>query len=134
MLFFSHIYFTRMTKSKKRRTKHQRAKLKSSSLPVETRAGEALTVFWTVTVLTVLATNVVTLFAHFYVIANPTAEKMVLLKGLLMFTGSLVGGVSLVVLPILYRIRIVPLPPGLAVFGACAAAAPILAALVGAFR
>ncbi|MEM8943833.1 MAG: hypothetical protein AAGD11_01515 [Planctomycetota bacterium] len=97
--------------------------------PLESRASESLTVFWAVTVLMVLMMNLVCIGVHYYVAANPDAEKMQLLKGLLLFTGSLVGGVSLIVLPILYRVRKVPPPPGLAVFGACVAAAPILAAI-----
>jgi len=103
-------------------------------MSAETRASESITVFWAVTVLMVLMANLVTLFAHYYVAANPDAEKMALLKGLLLFTGSLVGGVSLILLPILYRVRKVPPPPGLSVFGACVAAAPILAVLAGALQ
>jgi len=119
-----------MKKSKKKRTSQKVPAGKNNIAPAETRASESLTLFWVVTVLTVLAANLVTVFAHFYVEANPDAEKMALLKGLLLFTGSLVGGVSLIVLPILYRVRRVPPPPGLAVFGACVAVAPILAVIV----
>jgi len=101
-----------------------------ASAPVETRGSESLTVFWVVTVLTVMLTNVLAIAAHFYQLANPDAELIALLKGLMLFSGSLVGLVSLVVLPILYRVRQSRPPRGLAVFGACAAAAPILALLV----
>ncbi len=121
-----------MAKRKKNRTQ-KKALGKTSHAPVETKASESLTVFWTVTVLTVLVTNVMTIAAHYYLVANPEAEKMALLKGLLLFTGALVGGVSLIVLPILYRVRKVLPPPGLAVFGACVAVAPILAAVAQAF-
>jgi len=118
-----------MAKRKKTRSQKKVAG-KTSTPPVETKASESLTVFWTVTVLTVLVTNVMTIAAHYYLAANPEAEKMALLKGLLLFTGALVGGVSLVVLPVLYRVRKVPLPPGLAFFGACVAVAPLLAVLI----
>ena len=122
-----------MAKRKKTRSQ-KKATGKTSHASAETKASDSLTVFWTVTVLTVLVTNVMTIAAHYYLVANPEAEKMALLKGLLMFTGALVGGVSLIVLPILYRVRKVPPPPGLAVFGACVAVAPILVVLAQTFR
>lgn len=123
-----------MAKGKQKKSKHKANSNAAKALPSETRTGESLTVFWAVTVLMVLMADLVMIGAHFYLQANPEAEKMALLKGLLLFTGSLVGGASLIVLPILYRIRQVPPPPGLAVFGACVAAAPILTVIVQALR
>jgi len=123
-----------MKKNKKKRPRQKVPAGKNNIAPAETRAGESLTLFWVVTVLTVLAANLVTVFAHFYVEANPDAEKMALLKGLLLFTGSLVGVVSLIVLPVLYRVRQVPPPLGLTAFGVCVATAPILTVIVQAFQ
>ncbi len=114
--------------SKKKRTNGKNA------APLETRGSESLTVFWVVTVLTVMLTNLLAIAAHFYQLANPDAERIEMLKGLMLFAGSLIGLVSLIVLPILYRVRQSPPPRGLAVFGACAAAAPILAMLVQTLR
>jgi hypothetical protein len=119
-----------MAKQKKKSSQRRAG----STTSTETRASEALTVFWAVTVLTLLGINLVALFAHTYVLSHPAAEKMVLLKGLLLFTGSLMGSVSLVLLPILYRVRQVPPPRGLAVFGACVAIAPIAAVLLSSMR
>ncbi len=119
-----------MAKNKKRSKRKSANRI--GNLPVESRASESLTVFWTVTVLMALVADLMSVAVHFYLLSNPDAEKMALLKGLLLFTGALVGGVSLVALPILYRVRKVPPPPGLAVFGASVAVAPILAVLVGA--
>jgi len=82
----------------------------------------------------VLVINLMTVAIHYYLVANPEAEKLALFKGLLLFTGALVGGVSLIVLPILYRVRKVLPPPGLAFLGASVALAPILVALAGAFQ
>jgi len=122
-----------MAKSKKT-GKKKRPRVKTNHAPIETRASESLTVFWTVSVLIVLVINLMTVAIHYYLVTNPEAEKLALFKGLLLFTGALVGGVSLIVLPILYRVRKLPPPPGLAVFGACVAVAPILAVLAGAFQ
>ncbi len=130
-LHFGILFWLRILMTQRKKTRSQKKSAgKTSPAPAETKASESLTVFWTVTVLTVLVTNVMTIAAHYYLVANPEAEKMALLKGLLLFTGAMVGGVSLIVLPILYRVRKVPPPPGLAVFGACVAIAPILAVFV----
>lgn len=119
-------------KSKKKNNRQPTAK--TLDAPVETRGSEALTVFWTMTVMMVLVMNLVCIAAHYYLAANPDAEKIQLFKGMLLFTGCLVGGISLVVLPVLYRVRQVPPPPGLAVFGACVAAAPILTVCLQAMK
>lgn len=120
-----------MTK-KKRKQKKKPAGKPVSEMPLETRASEALTVFWTVTVLMVLVADVVIVAIHWYLWSHPEAEKLQLLEGLLLFSSALVGGLSLVLLPILFRVRQVPPPTGLAVFGTCVCAAPILAAISGA--
>lgn len=103
-------------------------------MPAESRASDSLTVFWAVTVMMVLVINFMTIGTHFYVLSNPEAEKMALLKGMLLFAGCFIGGISLIVLPILYRVREVPPPPGLTVFGICAAVAPILTVCSQLFR
>lgn len=121
--------------AKKKKTKKQRVSSQrlANALPAETRASDSLTVLWSVTVLMSLFINIACLAVHYYLAANPDAEKLRLLKGILLFTGTLVGGVSLILLPVLYRVRKVPPPPGLAFFGACVAAAPILAVLANSF-
>lgn len=96
----------------------------------ETRASEALTVAWTVTVTTVLLCNLTNLAAHFYLNSHPEAKRMELLQQLMLLAGALVGALSLIMLPILYRVRRVLPPTGFVVFGACVAAAPILTALM----
>ena len=120
-------------KKHKKKTQNNQAD-RTSDTPVESRASESLTVFWAITVLMALVANLVIVAAHFYLLANPDAKKIELLKGLLLFTSSLVGALSLIALTMLYRVRQVPPPTGLAVFGACVAAAPLLAALAGAFQ
>ncbi len=115
-----------MSKGKQKKNNAKKTPRSSDALPAESRVSESLTVFWALTVMMVLVMNVLCIGAHYYLAANPAAEKMRLFQGMLLFTGCLVGGFSLILLPVLYRIRQVPPPPGLAVFGACVAAAPIL--------
>ena len=134
-MFFDSIDYGLSNMSKKSKKKNnEKQTAKTLDLPAETRSSDALTVFWTMTVMMVLVMNLVCIFASYYVSANPDAEKMQLLKGMLLFTGCLVGGVSLIVLPILYRVRQVPPPPGLAAFGALVAAAPILTVCLQALK
>lgn len=99
----------------------------------ETRASEAITIAWTVTVTTVLLCDIAIIAAHFYIINAPDAKRMELLRGLMLLGGSLVGLMSLMLLPVLYRVRKVPPPRGLVVFSICAALAPILAVIARTF-
>lgn len=92
----------------------------------ESRASEALTVAWTVTVTTVLMCNLAILAAHFYLSSNPEAKRMEMLQELMLLTGIMVGTLSLILLPIVMRVRRVPPPTGLVAFSVCLAAAPIL--------
>ncbi len=55
---------------------------------------------------------------------------MLLLQELMLLAGAIVGTLSLLLLPVLYRVRRVPPPKGLVVFGVCVAVAPLLAILV----
>ena len=115
--------------------KKNKKKSKPNHAPVtpETRASEAITVAWTVTVTTVLLCNLVIIASHFYIVNNPDAKKMELLRGMMLLGGSLVGIMSLLILPVLYRVRSVAPPRGVVVFGICAAIAPILAVLAQTF-
>ncbi len=99
----------------------------------EARASEAITIAWTVTVTTTLLCNLMIIAAHFYIINYPDAKRMELLRGLMLLGGSIVGIMSLLILPVLYRVRRVPPPRGLVVFSICVALAPILAVLARTF-
>jgi len=99
-------------------------------MPVETNLAETITIAWTVTVTTLLLCNLTNILVHFYVNGNPSAKRMILLQGLLLAAGAIIGIISLLLIPLVYRLRRVPPPMGLVVFGACCAAAPILALLV----
>ncbi|MCG8450463.1 MAG: hypothetical protein MI725_12915 [Pirellulales bacterium] len=129
------------TMQKKRRKKKQprkktlnKSKRNLGTPAPETRASEALTVCWGVTLTILVVCNLVTTAAYYYVSQNPEAERTAVFGELLLLTGSLVGGLSLLLLPVLYRVRRVPPPRGVAVFGACLAIAPILALLLQTLR
>lgn len=98
--------------------------------PTESKAGEAITVAWAVTVTSLLCCNLTILVLHYLVVRDPSAKSLALLKNLLLIAGSLAGAVSLVLLSVVHRVRTVLPPIGLSVFGALLAAAPLLALLV----
>lgn len=108
----------------------KRAKQKPLEVPAESNSAEALTVAWMVTVTTLLFANIAIVGAHFFSLKHPEAEGLRLMKEMLLIAGSTLGVISLALLPIVYRVRVVAPPTGLAVFGACLAAAPVLAILV----
>jgi hypothetical protein len=83
-----------------------------------------------VSITTLLFCNLAIVAAHFLSSGNPDAQGFRLMKELLLIMGGSLGVVSLVLLPIVYRIRNVAPPTGIVVFGACLAAAPLLALVV----
>jgi hypothetical protein len=97
---------------------------------LETRSSEAITVAWTVTITTLFFCNLAILGAHYYLAQNPDAERFRLMRELLLISGCCMGLLSLALLPIVYRVRAVPPPSGLAVFGACLAMGPVLAMIL----
>lgn len=57
---------------------------------------------------------------------NPDAKKMTILREMLLLASAVVGCLSLALLPLVYRLRKVPPPRGIVVFGVCLAIAPWL--------
>lgn len=105
----------------------KRAAHRNDKLPRESSAGEALTVAWTVTITTLLFCNIAIVGAHIFSWKYPDATGIRMMKEMLLLAGSLLGVVSLLLLPVVYRVRVVAPPKGLVVFGACLAIAPVLA-------
>ncbi len=109
-----------MAKHKKR---HSRS---NARIPAETRAADAITIAWTVTVTTLTFCLLATLGAHGYVKLVPDAKKMLLLREMMLFAAAIVGTLSILLLPAVYRFRQTPPPRGLVVFGMCLSVAPLL--------
>ena len=102
--------------------------------PGETRGAVAVTVAWVMSVTTVLMCEAAAVAAHLAARFNPPAPRIQLFSTWMLLTSAAVGAVSLALLPAVYRLRRVLPPTGLAVFGACAAAAPILAVVTRLLR
>ena len=114
--------------------KKKRTSRRLPEAPVETRTSEAITVGWTVTLTTLLLCNLVAIGAHYYAVAHPEAQRMALLREMLLFAGAVVGSISLVLLPLMHRVRQTPPPRGLVAFGICIAIGPILVVALRALR
>jgi hypothetical protein len=97
--------------------------------PSETRTSEVLTVAWTVSLTMVLACDVVAVIAHLYAKSVTPSDGIELFVGMMLFGGSVVGVVCLGLLPVLIRVRRLPPPPGIMVFGVLVSVAPMLAAV-----
>ncbi|MCA9237288.1 MAG: hypothetical protein KDA44_17560 [Planctomycetales bacterium] len=125
---------SKKTKAKRRANTSDKRAPSQPPLPSEPRAVEVATVGWTVTVATVVMCDLGAVLAHGLALANPDAERVGVLRDLLMFAAATVGVFSLLLLPIVYRMRAVKPPLGFTVFAACAAAAPIAALIARAFN
>ncbi len=124
---------TSMASRKKKRSKKSLSSRSPTGL-AESRTSEAVTVGWTVTLTTVFFCNLAAVAAHFYVAAHPEAQRMAMLRELLLLSGALVGLLSLALLPLVKRFRQTPPPRGLVAFGVCIAMAPILVVALRAIR
>jgi hypothetical protein len=102
--------------------------------PSETRTSDAATVCWTVTVTTLLLCNISAAAAQLYSRQHPDARGVLMLGEMLLLAGAVIGVLSLVLLPVVYRVRRVPPPQGLVVFAVCLAAAPLLTVIVRAVQ
>lgn len=123
-----------MSKRKTKPRRHAKAALSAQRHTGETSAGDATTVAWTISVTMVLLCNIGAVAAYFYMEAYRQTRGLVMLKEMLLIAGALIGFLSLVLLPIMLRIRRAPPPTGVMVFAVCAAAAPILALLIQSTR
>lgn len=114
-----------------RKTKLRRHHHKSAA-PVrryseETRAGDATTVAWIVTVVMTLLCDLGAAAAHYWSSGYANARGVLMFRELLLFSGAVIGIISLMLLPVMLKVRRVPPPAGVMVFAICVAAAPLVA-------
>ena len=116
----------------KRKTKPRRQKSarELEHRVADTRTAEAATVAWTVSVTTVFLCDIAAAAAHLYARANPQLSGAQMLSQLLLFCAAAIGLISLLLLPVVLRLRKTPPPGGFLTFAICSSLAPILAVLV----
>jgi hypothetical protein len=112
------------------RRKLRRSKLRSrdNREPTETRASEAVTIAWTVSVTGVFVADLIVVATHLYARSHPDAQPARALEAIMLLSAAVMGAASLALLPVVWRTRTVKPPRGYTVFAALVAAAPILVA------
>jgi hypothetical protein len=99
-------------------------------LPAESRASEAMTIAWTVTVTGVTISNLVVVAAHLYVRSYPESQPARAFEAIMLMSAAAMGATSLALLPVVWRTRQLKPPLGYTIFAALVATAPVLA-LIG---
>lgn len=102
--------------------------------PAESQTSEAATIAWTVAVTMTLASDLTAAGAHFFVGDSEWSRSVALFRDLLLFGGAVIGGIVLVLTPVVYRLRRVPPPNGFTAFAVCVAMAPGIALIARAVR
>ena len=110
-----------------RRSRKKKSGASSPALPTESRAAEAVTIAWTSSVTATVMADLVVIAAHLYSRANPDAQSAHALEAIMLICAAAMGAVSLALLLVAWRARVVKPPQGYMVFAGLIAAAPILA-------
>lgn len=100
--------------------------------PAESRAADAVTVLWMLAVMTTLLCELGAAAANWYAATNPDAAKIEALLVVLLFGAVVNGSLTLVLTPVVLKVRRVPPPRGITVFAVVVGAAPWVVLLVGA--
>jgi hypothetical protein len=111
--------------------------LKPAPPPVRTepQTVEMLTVFWMLSVMTSLLCEVGFALARAYLrLVDPTAARMEVLAGMLLFAAAVVGVISLALCAAVVKLRKVPPPVGVIVCGIVIGAIPLVAMALGSLR
>lgn len=114
------------TAHKRRRTAGRQDRPRTASS--ESRAGDAVTVAWTVTVTTLVICEVFVLSLLVYVRFKPNAAGMLALVGFFQFSSLVLAVVAVALLPVVYRVRRSRPPRAVVVFALFAASVPFLVA------
>ena len=94
--------------------------------PPESQAADALTVLWLVLAMTTLACELGWLSAYWYRLSHPEAQAARALNFLLAFTALVAGGLVLLLVPAVLKVRRQKPPPTITVTAMAIGAAPFL--------
>ena len=97
--------------------------------PAESRVAETITVAWMLSVMTALLCEIGALLAWIYSQGRP-GSMAAILAGLLFFGAMVIGGMALLMLPIVLKVRRSPPPLAITVAAILIAMAPVLAAIL----
>jgi hypothetical protein len=94
--------------------------------PSESRASEAVTIAWTSSVTGVFIADLIVIAAHLYARFSPDADAAKILEAIMLLSAATMGAISLVLLLVVWRTRIVKPPVGFTVFAGTVAIGPIV--------
>lgn len=93
-------------------------------------AADAITIAWTSSVVCVMTADAVLILTQLYLINHPESKTGYLFSAIMLLTASLLGLISLTLLPIVWRTSRLKPPPGFSVFAALISIAPIFATVI----
>jgi hypothetical protein len=114
-----------MAKKNKRRPKRS-----PDEMPAETQAADVLTIGWMLIVLTTLICQIGALAMRWLAVGNPKLQQLDAFGMMLFFAATMMGVLALVLIPVLYKIRVMPPPRAIVAFAVVVAIAPWITLLV----
>ena len=91
----------------------------------ETPGADAVTIAWSLAVVTVLMCDVGAGLSWAYFAWKPEARLVGMLSGLLFFAAAIVGVLVLLLLPVIYRVRLEPPPRSFVALAVLVSLAPL---------
>jgi hypothetical protein len=118
----------------KKKPKHRSRREPLATAADESRAGEALTVFWMLTMMATLAAELAALVAGLLIAgAEKPAEiplALRVLPGLMLSIALVTGVLCLALSPLVYKVRKAPPPTGVTVIAVAIGASPLVLLLL----
>jgi hypothetical protein len=102
----------------------------TSGNPPESQSAEAITVAWTLATLTAAACDVGALATRLIYAAQPALVLVGAVAGVLLFSALVAGIATLVLTPLVYRVRRVSPPRAFTIFAVIVAVCPIVGAVL----
>jgi hypothetical protein len=106
-------------------SKKRKAKQAPPTVASETRVADAMTVGWMLTVMTALVCQAGLVGARAVEYYKPDLEALSVLGELLLLAALVFGVMSLVLAPIVLRLRRTPVPPGITIFAVAVGLTPL---------
>ncbi len=97
---------------------------RQNASPSVSRASEAITIAWTVSVTGVVISNFVLLAAIFYARGNPS-QPVRMFEAIMLLSAAAMGALSLALVPVVWRSRRLKPPVGYTLFAIVVSAAPV---------
>ena len=118
------------TRTKNKQKRKQLAKQRLTPRPEETRAADAITVFWMVCLLATLAAEIAYAVMFFVNRSETESATIAALSNAMFLVALLCGIATLIATPVTWNVRNVAPPKKIVAFAVCVASLPILTLVV----